>query len=56
MTEASPRRCWRRPPSAATGRIWCGAVANQILLARGFASQDIKRKVLKKIRGVATLI
>jgi len=27
-------------PSAAAGRIWCGAVASQILLARGFASQD----------------
>jgi hypothetical protein len=40
MIGASPRRCRRRPPSAAAGRIWCGAVASQILLSRGFTSQD----------------
>ena len=40
MTEASPRRCWRRPPSAATGRIWCGAVANQTLRTRLCQSRE----------------
>jgi hypothetical protein len=40
MTEASPRRSRRRLPIEATGRIWCGVLARQILLARGFASQD----------------
>ncbi len=28
MTGTSPRRCRRRPPSTAAGRIWCGAVAS----------------------------
>ena len=40
----------RRSASAATGRIWCGAVASQILLPIRFASQDKKREIREKIR------
>jgi len=48
MIGASPRRCRRRPPSTAAGRIWCGAVAGQILLPLRFVSQDKNVRCVKK--------